>query len=294
MKCKICKKTNPKRIVDLKITSLFHCNECGVVFASPNYQNRKGDFFDAYRVKEWLKYYQPFRCFSHKQFLLRNKKLLSDRRSVLDIGCAAGWFLDEFKYKYPSIKTIGIEPSLAMKDKINRQHRIYWTPAEKLNQVRGKFDVITFWNVFEHFSNPHFILDLVVKKLNKNGMLVLSVPNQHGLISRISYLANNISKGKIKMPLEELFQTSNDFGHLFHYSKKSLSGLLKQYGFDLVKWEMADIVDIWNVKRRLTIDSYQTNKISRFIVAFGIAVMTLIARMIGQQDEMVIIARKNV
>lgn len=293
--CPICKQIN--KICDLAVltvTRLYKCHDCGIVFASPNFQNPDGDFFGAYRVNEWLKYYRPFRSRSHRGFIERNQDLLSEVASVLDIGCAAGWFLDEFRRKNPKATTVGIEPSLSMKKRISeKKHRIHWIPAEKLNTVKGKFNLISFWNVFEHFSTPHNMLDLVSRKLEGSGILILSVPNQAGLISRLSYFICRISGGKIKMPLEELFQTNNSFGHLFHYSKESLVKLLNQHGFDQIRWEKADIVDIRNVKQRLKINSYQTNEASRFIMASGVALLTLIARITNHQDEIVVIARKN-
>lgn len=137
------------------------------------------NFFDTYRVNEWLKYYRPFRSRSHRGFIERNYDLLFKVVSVLDIGCAAGWFLDEFRRKNPKATTVGIEPSLSMKKRISeKMHRIYWIPAKKLNTIKDKFNLISFWNVFEHFSNPHAMLDLVARKLERNGILILSVPNQ--------------------------------------------------------------------------------------------------------------------
>lgn len=294
-RCPICFHAldNPP-IADLSVTKLQQCNDCHVVFAHPNFQNFQGDFFNAYRVGEWIKYYGPFRSRTHRQFLERNKDLFKNTSSVLDIGCAAGWFLDEFKRKNPKVMTVGIEPSLSMKKRISKKrHRVYWIPAEKLNTIKGKFHLVSFWNVFEHFSNPHAMLKSVSKKLEKNGILILSVPNQTGLISRLSYFICRISAGKIKMPLEELFQTNNSFGHLFHYSRESLIKLCTQHGFDPIRWEKANIVDVWNVRQRLKINSYQKNEINQLIMASGVALLTLVARITNQQDEIVVIARKN-
>lgn len=293
--CLICRQRN--KICDLAVltvTHLYKCNDCGIVFANPNFQNPDGNFFDTYRVNEWLKYYRPFRSRSHRGFIERNYDLLFEVVSVLDIGCAAGWFLDEFRRKNPKATTVGIEPSLSMKKRISeKMHRIYWIPAKKLNTIKDKFNLISFWNVFEHFSNPHAMLDLVARKLERNGILILSVPNQEGLISRLSYFIYHLSGGKIKMPLEELFQTNNSFGHLFQYSRKSLTRLLNRHGFHPIRWEKADIVDIWNVKQRLKINSYQTNEACRFIITLGVVLLTLIGRITSQRDEIVVIARKN-
>lgn len=288
--CPICfhvlEKENP---ILLSVTSLYTCGGCGVVFASPNFQNEQGDFFDAYHVKQWLSYYKPFRRRAHKFFLSRYTRLFSSVRSVLDVGCAAGWFLDSIKKV--GVRTVGIEPSLSI-EKLSKSHELYRIPAKDMVMVKGKFELISFWNVFEHFSNPHRILKLASSKLKPSGLLILSIPNQDGFISRIAYALVKISSGFIRTPLEELFQTNNSFGHLFHYHRRSLEELLKMHAFKPLIWEGADIVDVSNVRQRLRITTNHADEAKQRIVATIVALMTRVARCIKMQDELVVIARK--
>lgn len=293
-RCPICR----RHLIDhhpikLSVTSLYQCDNCGVVFAKPNFHNPEGDFFDSYQVDQWLKYYRSFRKKSHRQFVERHKNLFRDGMSVLDVGCAAGWFLDEVKLKFKAATTVGMEPSPSMKGKINTSHLVYWLGAEQLGQVQGKFDMVTLWNVFEHFSDPHWIINLVAKKLKRNGYLVMSVPSQKGLISRISYFLARASGGVLSMPLEELFQTDNAFGHLFHYSRNSLSVVLRSGGFEPMLWERADIVDVSNVRQRLKVSTNHGDEIKQQLLAAGVAQLARLAGFIGLQDELVVVARKN-
>lgn len=291
--CPICNYNfvddNPIR---LSVTNLYYCNNCGVVFAKPNFHNPDKDFFDSYQVNQWLKYYRLFRKRSHRLFVEKHKELFKNGMSILDIGCAAGWFLDEVKIKFKTAVTVGVEPSPSMKGKINKSHRVYQLRAKQLGQVKGMFDMVTLWNVFEHFSNPHEIIRLVLNKLKKNGYLVLSVPNQKGLISGISYFLTRISRGIFSMPLEELFQTDNAFGHLFHYDRSSLSELLEKNGFAVLWFEGADIVDVSNVRQRLKVSANHGDEIKQQVLAAIVARLTRIAGIIGFQDEMVVASRK--
>jgi hypothetical protein len=179
-----------------------------------------------------------------------------------------------------------------MKGKINKSHRVYQLGAEQLEQVKGMFDMVTLWNVFEHFSNPHLIISLVAKKLKRNGHLVLSVPNQKGLISGIAYFLAWVTGGALVMPLEELFQTDNAFGHLFHYDRSSLSELLEKNRFEVLWFEGADIVDISNVRQRLRVTTNHGDEIKQQLLAGVVAQLTKIAGIIGLQDEIVVVARK--
>lgn len=278
--------------IKLSVTNLYSCSHCGVVFAKPNFHNPDRDFFDSYQVNQWLKYYRLFRKRSHRLFVERRKELFKNGMSILDIGCAAGWFLDEVKLKFKAVVTVGVEPSPSMKGKINKSHRVYQLGAEQLGQVKGVFDMVTLWNVFEHFPNPHRIINLVSRKLKRNGYLVLSVPNQKGLISGIAYFLARVSGGIFSIPLEELFQTDNAFGHLFHYDRSSLSELLEKNGFAVLWFEGSDIVDTSNVRQRLKVTTNHKDEIKQQLLAGVVAQLTKIAGMIGLQDEIVVVARK--
>jgi 2-polyprenyl-3-methyl-5-hydroxy-6-metoxy-1,4-benzoquinol methylase len=218
--------------------------------------------------------------------------MFSQIRSVLDIGCAAGWFLDVVKEKLGKVKTVGVEPSPAVVGNISRAHQLYQIPAEKLDSIDGKYDLVTFWNVFEHFSDPHMILNLASKRLNPKGLLILSTPNRSGLISRLSYLLTWASGETVTFPLEELFQTDNAFGHLFHYHPRSMTTLLNRNGFKPLNWKRADIVDTQNVRQRLKVTSNQVDEIKQQVLAAGVAQLTRIARFLNLHDEMIVIARK--
>lgn len=279
-----------KKLVKLSVTILYRCDSCGVVFCSPDFHNRKGDFFDVYPVDQWIKYYAPFRLRTHRKFLKNHKKIFSSIKSVLDIGCAAGWFLNVVKKN--RILTVGIDPSPSMKGMVSKRHKFYPFAAGQVDRVQGLFSMITFWNVFEHFSDPHAILNNVSKKLTKSGFLILSVPNQNGLISKFSYQLARMTNGKLVFPLEELFQTNNAFGHLFHYNQSSLTILLKKHKFVPILWEGSDIVDTANVRQRFTIADNHFDEIKQQVLAIVIGWMTKLAGWLNLQDELVVVARR--
>lgn len=292
--CKICFHFDLiEKLIKLSVTTLYRCGSCGVVFCSPNFHSRKGDFFDVYPVDQWIRYYAPFRLRTHRKFISHHSKLFSSVKSVMDIGCAAGWFLDIIKEnKENKVLTVGVDPSPSMKGRVGKKHKFYSLRADQIGRVPGNFDLISFWNVFEHFNNPHKILSKVSKRLTKSGLLVLSVPNQNGFISRLSYLLARISNGKFVFPLEELFQTNNAFGHLYHYNRCSVAALLKKHRFIPLLWEGSDIVDTANVRQRLTIADSHLDEIKQQIMAIAIGRMTKFAGWLNLHDELVVVARK--
>jgi len=288
--CPICFHSNSKKFVKLSVTALYRCAACDVVFCFPNFQDKKGDFFDVYPVDQWIKYYAPFRLRTHRKFVNNHRNLFPSVNSVLDIGCAAGWFLDVIKTN--KVLTTGIDPSPSMRGRVNKKHKFFPLAADQVSQITGNFELISFWNVFEHFSNPHMILKRISKKLTKSGILIISAPNQNGLISRLSYFLAKISNGKFVFPLEELFQTNNAFGHLFHYNQSSLTVLLKKHKFIPILWEGSDIVDTTNVRQRLTIADSHFDEIKKQFVAVVIGWMTKLAGWLNLHDELVVVAKK--
>ena len=89
-----------------------------------------------------------------------SKHLQLDNKRLLDIGCAAGWFLQTAE-QYKMVAT-GLEPE---KDVASRgidkglDIKISSFPSPVLDG--NKFDVITFNDVFEHIEKPNEILKQV-------------------------------------------------------------------------------------------------------------------------------------
>jgi ubiquinone/menaquinone biosynthesis C-methylase UbiE len=78
----------------------------------------------------------------------------------------------------------------------------YGTFSEKLPYKNDTFDAIYCSNVFEHLYDPEFALFELIRILNKDGILIISVPE-----------ANNI-----------LFY--NDWTHITHFSSQTFENLI--------------------------------------------------------------------
>jgi hypothetical protein len=99
-----------------------------------------------------------------------------DGKVVLDVGCNDSSLLDFFKVK--GATTIGLEPTDACSDGLNKGHDLYndflsVESAQKIHCKHPKIDVIAFTNVFAHIEDlPSVIAALKVLMTDKT-MLVI-------------------------------------------------------------------------------------------------------------------------
>ena len=138
---------------------------------------------------------------------------------LVDYGCGTGSFLSFVKDQGWSVS--GFEPSdiaisngeTNLKDEVKH-------PRELDNVKEHSIDVFTMWHVFEHIYNPKDLLNKIKRILNKNGVLILAVPNPDSLDAKI-YKENWAAWD---VPI-----------HHSHFNKKSMKILLENNGFKLVE-----------------------------------------------------------
>lgn len=199
---------------------VLRCDHCGIVqtgidrhvidYASlyrDYYGNRHGIFEP---ITNWLRWRKVKRYFPD----WRVKK-------VLDIGCGKGGFLRHLKLQGWQVN--GVELIASPYAEFWKRANLEVTTVSEVDEAKyspGSFDLVTFWHVFEHLPSPPGVLDMVFKVLKPMGILVIAVPNINGL--------------QAKLFKENWFHLEVP-RHLFHFSKKSLSRILQDHGFDLIK-----------------------------------------------------------
>ena len=149
-------------------------------------------------------------------------KTINDRDRVLEIGSGNGLVGLYLKQKFENIiyKGIEIDHKIATRaqsfglDILNDDFRV-------IKGFTDKFDVIMMWEVLEHIQDLNLCLELLKNVLNKDGTLLLSVPNYE---KRLNYKNNN----------NKLFQSGPPI-HLNYFTIDSLRKIFKLYGFKNIK-----------------------------------------------------------
>lgn len=102
-------------------------------------------------------------------------------RTIADIGCAGGSFLDHISGLSKYI--IAIEPSSIYHESLKRRgYSVYRYAADAARDLSGQIDLVVSFQVIEHTSNPRQFLRDIRSLLKPNGLLVISTPNRNDIL----------------------------------------------------------------------------------------------------------------
>lgn len=217
--CKLCKSKKIKLIKhgvrDNANIDVYKCQRCGLEFLSQFKQAdevfyEKGNMHSSYAVENWLKntYVDDKRRVEYLKELIKDKK-------VLDFGTGNGGFLIHSKSVAKMICGHEIDNSLT---EHYAKHGL--EVKNNLKNYENKFDVITMFHVLEHVENPLNVLQNLKKYLNKNGRLVIEVPNSNDAL--------------LTMYNSEAFKNFTYWScHLYAYNISNLKIILKNAGYKI-------------------------------------------------------------
>lgn len=230
------------------------------------------DYLKYHRDKEYQANEKLFKNIFQKRYNIISR-FTENPRTVLDIGCSNGIFLDLYK----NCETWGVEPSENYKIAESKGHKIINTTFEKANLPQDYFDLIIMNHTLEHVKDAEIVLSKIYRLLKKEGILFIDVPNAGGLGSKLLG-----DKWPYRLPDE----------HTYQFTKESISKLMINTGFKVLHWESRSglfelsnpFLDLWQ--------SFITLK-KRFIVNLLTSPYHLISSVLQMGDSMSIVARKD-
>ena len=151
---------------------------------------------------------------------------------LLEVGAAAGYFLDEARRA--GFEPVGVEPAadLARKAASRFQVPVHAAFLPGVELPAANFDVVCAWHVVEHIPEPLPALEALRAAAAPSGHLFIEVPNADGVIAR--------RQGAAWPPLGLPH-------HVGQYGPSSLSALLARARFEIVA---LDTVPFWEYGHR--------------------------------------------
>ncbi len=211
--------------------SIIRCPRCGLyaTWFDKSYDQFLADYYDeGYFVGIDDKYgYSDY--FAEEKMIrknnasyLRGLKRFCSSGNLLDVGCAAGFLMDESEKV--GFKSYGIDTSpfiTAHADK-NLQNRIQTSSLHRGKFEDSFFDVVTMFDLVEHLNDPVRDLKKIRTVMKDTGVLMISTGDVGSLYARLLGKHNHF------------FAPPH---HFFYFSRETITEMLRQSGFEVVRIE---------------------------------------------------------
>ena len=228
--CYLCQKNNIK-IAFLKLGyKIFKCSDCGFHWLDFDYSYDQ--FAKNYYQEGYFKGDKDFRAYANyeddKKIIQKNtqnylNKILHIKKigTLLDIGCALGFFLEICQTK--GFETFGIDISeYAVKNAKKIIPNVVLGNISNSSFKKNFFDVITMFDLIEHLNDPRKDLLKVRSLLKDDGLLLIQTGDSGSVFAKI---------------LNKRLHFFAPPQHLFFFNQKNISEILKQSGFQVIKIE---------------------------------------------------------
>lgn len=137
--------------------------------------------------------------------------------NLFEIGCAYGFFL-ELARNYWAVKGVDISPhatELARKQGLDAASGDFLDlPIEV-----GKYNIFCLWDTIEHLNAPHLYIQKIADVIAPGGYICLTTGDIDGVIPKLQ---------------KENWRMIHPPTHLYYFSQKTLTQLLKIHQFEVV------------------------------------------------------------
>jgi 2-polyprenyl-3-methyl-5-hydroxy-6-metoxy-1,4-benzoquinol methylase len=200
--CPVCRTTGNRALARFSDRSFFRCRECGMLYRvnlSPEKISYDADYFFAeYRNqygKTYLEDFAHIKSMGERRLDLIDslgeslrRRPEGDARTLLDVGCAYGPFLQAAQERGYRAYGIDVADSaveyvgntLGIPARVARLER--FDPEQAFG--RPRFDVVSLWYVIEHIEELKHALEVLNRLLVPGGVLAFSTPNGRGISGR--------------------------------------------------------------------------------------------------------------
>lgn len=145
--------------------------------------------------------------------------------TILDVGCASGWFLSKVQEIFPHGSCYGIDiydKAITFGKRLYPRLKLRVADAQRIPYKAGFFNVIVCTEVLEHVDDPKQVLIEIKRVLKKNGIAVIELDSGSVLFSLVWYVWRKIN-GKVW----------ND-AHLHSFTVKKLEKSVNESGFEII------------------------------------------------------------
>lgn len=265
------------------------CQNCGLTWRAPRLS--VAELGEVYRAEEFSANFEDQReIYEEKEkmtnafildYLIDDLEFVAQETNLLDVGCGFGFFLRAAEAR--GFRAQGLEPSPEIVAEARKlvSGEIKEGLVETVEYPAASFDVILMADVLEHVASAKDVLSMIYTMLKPGGVIVVRVPDMHGLLIRVTHWVDRLTGGRINNGVERLWHY-----HTFGFTQKTLANFLSTAGFEIVEMYGEHSKDIKTLR--------QKRWARKLIIRWGVLSVLYLARWLNMPDEMVAFARKSI
>ena len=189
--CPVCRAVDSEEHLTIGDCTLLHCRGCKLVFSTEEpHEHQLPELYGRGYFKESPVGYRDYIAeeSAHRRqarrYLVRLQQWSQPPGKLLDVGCAAGFFLDESRRVGWDVQ--GCEVSgFAADHAVALGLPVTTGPFLSANIAEDVWDVITLFNVFEHLAQPTEVVRKLHHLLAPGGVVVIETWNVRSWTARL-------------------------------------------------------------------------------------------------------------
>ena len=239
--CNLCGADHPEPLMRKHGYDIVKCPGCGLVYVTPRVA--AADLADKVYGAEYFDAERGYGLENHFSDENRDHALRWGRArltwiekhaapgSLLDVGCAAGFFLLAARKRGWDVHGVEISShaSAYARDRLGLD--VATGEFSSMDPAPGKYDLVTMLDVIEHLPDPLEGLRRAHSTLKSGGHLFVATPNFHCIPSKI---------------LGDKWGLVEPEHHLYYFTPQTLEALLSKAGFRTVghRWPLLGLNDL--------------------------------------------------
>lgn len=227
--CNLCGHDNYKRLYDFTPWQIVKCRHCGLVYLNPRPSDEElndlysEDYFAEDLTEQYPRDEESVQSkIASFEWMLNIVRPFKQRGTLLEIGCATGFFLAHARNAGWEVWGVEISDYAAQHAREVLGLKVLTGTVSRVNLPKRYFDVIMMSHVLEHLPDPLSALCQIGTWLKHDGILVIRVPD----IGSLDAAVYGRDWRGWSIPY-----------HFYHFSPRSLRAMLRHAGFRVLKFD---------------------------------------------------------
>ena len=229
---------------------IYRCDKCSHVFSVNVKINSiySADYFIETH-SNWFKN-PDFKMYQNIYDFVKDN--INDKKTLIDLGCGNGLFLDYIRSKDEKLDLFGVDLS----DNKDRNNIKFFKSDIEHFKIDKTFDFVTLLAFVEHVLNLDSLASTLNNVSKKDSSVIILTINEDGILYRTALL---LKKFGVNTPFNRLYSAH----HVQHFTEKSLIEFMKRAGFEHIK------TDHHNIHMK-AMDIEGSSPIVKFMFKYGV------------------------